>query len=333
MRSRRIYLLAAATMLFLAVWWLIRITVMPLGGYTTVQVQIPKGSSAESIGHTLVEQGIIRSAFGFRLLARVTGKTSKLKPGVYELSSSMTPAQVLDWICRGEVTARWVTFPEGFTVYQIADRLGRKGLANKERFLELATSEGSTFKTSFRHPGNNLEGYLFPDTYLIPAGANEDAIIREMLKAFESKVVAPYSRDITKSGWSLHDIITLASLIEREARVSKDRPLISGVLRNRLKKGIRLECDATVLYSLGQHKDRVLYRDLEVDSPYNTYRNAGLPPGPIANPGLDCIRAALHPLQSDYLYYVARPDGSHIFSRTIEEHDRARQTARREAGH
>ncbi len=328
MKGKGALFLWALAILVLAAWWIVRITMSPLGGTSTVYVMIPRGSSAGRVSHLLEEHKVIRSSFGFRLLVRVTGKTSQLKPGAYKFSPSMAPMQVLDRIANGEVTARWVTIPEGFTVYQIADRLASAGLADKARFMDLALHQGSTFQAGFDHPGESLEGYLFPDTYLIPSGATEDMIIRQMLKCFEEKVAIPYSSDITKSGWSLYDIVTLASLIEREARVSKDRPLISSVLRNRLEKGMRLECDATVLYALGEHKDRVLYRDLEVDSPYNTYRNAGLPPGPIANPGLDCIKAALYPQQSDYLYYVARPDGSHVFTSTLEEHNRAKQAIR-----
>lgn len=333
MKSKRIYLLAAMAILALMAWWLASSVMMPVGGNATIYVNVPRGASAGSVGQSLASHGVIRSAFGFGILTRLTGKTSQLKPGAYKFSPSMTPSQVLDRIAKGEVTARWVTFPEGFTVYQIAERLDADGFAKKDRFLELALHGGSAFKTSFDHRGESLEGYLFPDTYLIPSGATEEIIIQEMLACFESKVAIPFSTDISKSGMSINDIVTLASLIEREARVSKDRTLISGVLWNRLDKGMRLECDATVLYALGKHKDRVLYRDLEVDSPYNTYRNVGLPPGAIANPGLDCIQAALHPAKTDCLYYVARPDGSHIFTRTLEAHNQAKQTARREAGH
>lgn len=331
MKSRGAILLGVIAVLVLAAWLTARsIMTSPVGGGSTVYVMIPKGSSAGSIGRLLEEKGIIRSAFGFRLLVRLSGKTSELKPGAYKLSPSMTPSQVLDKVAKGEVSARWVTFPEGFTVRQMADRLASDGFVDKDRFIELALHQGSTFKTTFDHTGESLEGYLFPDSYLISSGATEEMIIEQMLKTFEEKVAMPLSADLNRSGWTWHDTVTLASLIEREARMPKDRRLISSVLRNRLKKGMRLECDATVLYALGGHKDRVLYRDLEVDSPYNTYRHAGLPPGPIANPGFACIKAALDPQQSDYLYYVARPDGSHIFTRTLDEHNHARQIARRE---
>jgi len=332
LRRERVCRWAALVGVLIPFCWLLGAAVIPVGGGRTVMVLIPQGSSAGTIGRILARDDVIRSSLGFRFLARITGKGSRLKPGAYRLNSSMSPREVLTKIANGEVSARWVTFPEGFTVKQIAERLAAEGLAKRDRFLELALYGGSSFTTGFRHPGNSLEGYLFPDTYLIPTGTSEEAIIREMLACFERKVASPMSSDIARSGMSLRDVITMASLIEREARVSKDRNLISGVLRNRLKRGMRLECDATVLYALGEHKNRVLYSDLEVESAYNTYRNAGLPPGPIANPGMACIRAAMHPARVNYLYYVARPDGSHIFSRTMAEHQRARQTARGEAG-
>lgn len=310
-------------------WWIVSAMLLPKGGAGKMSVQIPRGSSAEQIGHILSEKNVIRSAFGFRLLARLTRSSAGLKPGEYELEPSMSPLDIIRKIRKGETSARWVTFPEGFTVQQIAEHLAAEGFANEERFMEMARHGGRQFHTGFSHPGENLEGYLFPDTYMIPSGTSEEAIIGLMLKCFENKAAIPYASDAAKSGMSLQEIVTLASLIEREARIPKDRPLISAVLHNRLRMKMRLDIDATVLYALGKHKTRVLYRDLEVDSPYNTYRNAGLPPGPIANPGLDSIKAALHPAAVDYLYYVARKDGSHIFSRTLAEHEHAKSIARR----
>ncbi len=306
---------------------------LPAGGGAAVVVNIPDGASAGSIGRILAEKGIIKSPFAFKLLAKLSGKGGRLQPGAYELNGRMTPAAVLKKIADGDVCARWVTVPEGFTVRQIADRLAAKNLADKSRFEAFAMQGGQSFKAGFPPPGPSLEGYLFPDTYLVPEGVSEDKIIDNMLQAFYDKVAKPLQGEIAASGMSMHQVITLASLIEREAKVPEDRALISAVLHNRLSKNMRLQVDATVLYSLGAHKSRVLYRDLTVDSPYNTYKNAGLPPGPIANPGLASIKAALHPADADYLYYVARPDGSHIFSRTIEEHADAIKLARRKDSH
>ena len=323
MSCRKLIPLSLMALLLVLAWWTIRSMFIPRGGVSWHIVEIPKGASAGRIGRILAERGIIRSAVGFDLLARLTGKSAELKPGAYRLSPSMRPGDIMDKIIKGEICAKWVTIPEGFTVRQIAERLAARGLVNEDRFLYLA-SNGRSFNVAFPH-GDNLEGYLFPDTYLIPIGVSEEAVIRQMLDCFNRRVVGSTGH----ASMPLYEIVILASMIEREARVPKDRPLVSAVLRNRLNRGMPLEVDATVLYALGRHKSRVLYSDLEVDSPYNTYQYAGLPPGPIANPGLSCIEAALHPANVDYLYYVAKPDGSHIFSRTLAEHQHNIQLARR----
>ncbi|MDI6827949.1 MAG: endolytic transglycosylase MltG [Armatimonadota bacterium] len=327
---RRISILAVFLLtitVLVALLWLNWAVWSPAGSKRKVVVLIPRGSSTKRVAHLLAKSGVIRSPLGFILLARWQHKSESLKSGAYELSPSMTPSAILRKIVAGDVCAKWVTFPEGFMTSQIAERLQSEGLANMDRFYRLARTCGTDFHTNFPHPGNDLEGYLFPDTYLISIGSSEESIIQNMLDNF-GKRIAELMPEINARKKSLHDIIILASLIEREARVRKDRPLISAVLWNRLAKGMRLECDATVLYAIGRHKRRVLYRDLEIDSPYNTYRYPGLPPGPIANPGLASIKAAIHPANVDYLYYVARKDGSHIFSRTLEEHNRAIQIAR-----
>jgi UPF0755 protein len=289
-------------------------------------MQIPRGSSTASIARLLDKAGTVRSATGFIILARVKGHSESLKPGAYELSPAMTPDQIMSTIVRGDVYARWVTFPEGFTVWQMAQRLEAEGLADAERFFTLARTSGFTLKTGFPIPGETLEGYLFPDSYLVPVGATEEIIIKQMLDTFDRRVTPL----MAGSRMSLHQVVTLASLIEREAQVPKDRQLISSVLQNRLSRGMKLECDATVLYALGRHKTRVLYRDLKVDSPYNTYLYRGLPPGPIANPGLASIKAALNPASADFLYYTAKVDGSHIFTRTLADHVQATRRARQE---
>lgn len=293
---------------------------LPAGGSGSVVVNVPEGSSARQIGAILASKGVVRSDLGFRLTARVLGKSGSLKSGAYEFKLPVSPLTVLHRIASGDVSGVWVTFPEGFTDRQMADLIQEKELGTSARFMAIAGNGPES-----------MEGYLFPDTYLFPIGSSENDIIDMMRECFRVKVSEPLADDIKRSGMSLHETITLASLVEREAMVDKDRPLISAVLRNRLRKGMRLQCDATVLYALGKHKSRVYYKDLTVDSPYNTYMHEGLPPGPIANPGLKSIDAALHPADVDYLFYVARPDGSHVFSRTAEEHERAVREARGEA--
>jgi len=275
----------------------------------------------------LEREGLIRRAWIFIHLAKRQGKAASLQAGQYELSPHLTPQEILDRLTAGEVAVRWITFPEGFTLRQMAERWEQEGFGPAAEYLRWATERASEFGVKGLPVGQTLEGYLFPDTYRLPVGASARDLIALQVKRFE-EVYA----DLVKTAQprlSRHEIVALASLVEREARTERDRPLIAGVLYNRLERHWRLECDASVLYALGEHKSRVLYRDLRVDSPYNTYRYAGLPPGPIANPGRASLAAALHPAKTEALYYVARPDGSHVFSRTLAEHRRAIAEIRR----
>ncbi|HOK53480.1 MAG TPA: endolytic transglycosylase MltG [Armatimonadota bacterium] len=301
----------------------------PVGGDTqAVLVIVPKGATASSVASILKKNDLIHSAMAFTVIARATGEAGNIKPGAYSLTRQMSTRQMLYKMVEGDVAAIWVTIPEGFTVRQIAERLAGKNLVDKDEFLA-AANRCEEFSQIVPVAGECLEGYLYPDSYLVPVNAEPQQIISQMLSTFKSKVADPYAADIARyasdntpqaKAEAMHKIVTIASMIEREAQVAKDRPLISAVIWNRLRIGMNLDIDATVLYALGEHKNRVLYRDLEVDSPYNTYKNPGLPPGPIANPGIESIKAALHPAKVDYLYYVARPDGSHVFSRTYSEH-------------
>jgi len=306
-------------------WWQFQ----PVGQGPLRLIRVAPGMTARQIGQKLQQQGIVRQAWAFEWVVRLKGWSGRLQPGTYELRPSMSPSQIARLIAEGRVATSWVTIPEGFTVRQIAQLLQERGIADREEFLRLATQEGDTFLASFPLP-KNLEGYLFPNTYRLPRGTGPRTAIQSMVSLLEREVYRKYRTEIEQSGFTFHEILTIASMIEREAKVAHDRPLISAVIRNRLNKGMKLEIDATVLYALGTHKSRVLYRDLEVDSDYNTYRRPGLPPGPIANPGVACIEAALRPAAVDYLYYVARPDGSHIFTRTLHEHRMAIARARAE---
>jgi len=300
-----------------------------------VTAVIPQGANARQAASVLKRAGAIRSAGAFVLLARLSGQAGDLKPGQYELRRNALPFQIVRKIARGEVAAGWVTIPEGYTIRQIADLLAEKGLADRKAFIGKAL-----------YGRANMEGYLFPDTYLMPRGYGAAAAAKQMYDNFARKVWLPLNAEIRASelyelgggskqsatpGNRLRAVITLASLIEREAKADGDRAMISGVLWNRLRRGMKLDVDATVQYALGNHRSRLFYRDLAVDSAYNTYKNPGLPPGPIANPGLRSIQAALKPANCPYLYYVARPDGSHVFTRTLEEHNRAVAAIRSES--
>jgi UPF0755 protein len=297
-----------------------------------VRMEVPRNATLRTIAERLEQKGLIRHRYAFMLLARLMGESSNLKAGEYELHPSMQLLEIMDKLSRGDATAVWFTVPEGYTVDQVADTLDKLDMVDRRHFLRLVQSDGSRFDTAVKVPRRSLEGYLFPDSYKFKKGVSEATIITGMLKNFHTQVVDGLREEIRANDLSLDKLVTLASLIEREARVPEDRPLISAVIRNRLKEKMLLQIDATVLYALGQHKDRVLFEDLKVDSPYNTYQNPGLPPGPICSPGIEAIKAALRPAKADYLYYVARPDGSHIFTNTLSEHNAAIKKARAGSG-
>jgi len=289
-------------------------------------VEIPVASDTLDIGARLQHEGLIRNAFAFQVGIRRWGLAGKLKAGYYRLSPTMSARQIAETLASGKQATARVTFPEGFTVKQMAERLGQTGLCSEEDFLaaaipanvsELPLPSGNSLSAQ------SVEGYLFPATYIFEYGTEPPAFVREMTKAFRSRVIEGMTDDLARSHYTLHEVVTIASMIEREAQVEKDRPLIASVIYNRLQRGKKLEIDATVLYALGEHRERITYRDLQVDSPFNTYRHAGLPPHPICNPGEASIRAALHPAKTDYLYYVAKPDGSHVFTPTYAEHTAA----------
>ncbi len=305
-------------------------------GRPNVTVSVERGRSVGGIGEALVQSGVIRSALAFQFYVRWHGAGSRLRAGRYSLSGSMSLARILHLLEQGPGHGGGerlrVTVPEGFTLAQIADALEAKGVCDANAFREFVSKPGAWtgWDVGFTLPQGTLEGYLYPDTYDLLPHTPPEEIAKEMLLNFSRRFARPKEQETAASGHSLHEIVTLASLIEREARIPTDRPRIAGVLENRLKKGMKLEIDATVLYALGHHKDRVYYKDLEVDSPYNTYRNAGLPPGPIASPGMASLDAALHPEASDYLYYVAQSSGEHRFSRTLAEHNAAVRRVRAE---
>lgn len=311
-----IFLLAAFAVIASLLYW--RWGSEAIGGASHAKrVTVAPGATLATVGKDLKEHGIIRSPLVFGIL----GRGMKLQPGIYDMSPSEAPRRLLRRFSQGDVAKIKVTFPEGFTVEKIAARLKEHGvIASEGTFLTLVTQNGNTLKASFPPPAN-LEGYLFPDTYSFPLGATEKEVAQQMLSLFDRLVAQGKASDLRQSKRSLADIVTVASLIEREAETDADRPKIAGVIYNRLAKNQRLEIDATVQYARKEHKTRLLFRDLTVDSPYNTYRHSGLPPGAIACPGLPSIEAALHPESSPYLYYVAGPDGkSHIFARTFAEH-------------
>lgn len=287
-----------------------------------MRVDIPAGASVESIGEMLHRAGLIRHPLVLRALVEWMGVATRLQAGEYDLSPAMSLREIISRLVRGEVVTYPFTIPEGYTVDQIADLLARHGLADRDRFLQ-AASRVELAPCPPPDPGQvryPLEGYLFPDTYRVRRGTSEAELVSLMVRRFQEIWNAGLAEKARARGISMHEAITLASIVERETGVPHERPLVAGVFWNRLQRGMPLQADPTVLYALGREGGTLLRRDLEVDSPYNTYLYPGLPPGPIGNPGRAALLAVLEPASTDYLYFVARGDGTHYFSRTLGEH-------------
>lgn len=328
--------LAVAFLLLLQLQSLLLPPAVPAAGPAPVLVTIPPGASSAQIAGILQEAGLVRSALVFRYYARYRAADQQLQAGTYRFVRGMTAAQLLQQLQAGETyrPTVTVTIPEGLTLRQIAALLSEAGVVDYESFLAAANS--AVPRLGRQLPGQRyaLEGFLFPDTYEFAPQTPPEAVISRLQQRLAEVFDETLRQRAQVLGLDTHQVITLASLIEREAKVPAERELVSAVLHNRLRIGMLLQVDATVLYALGQHQEVVLYRDLEVASPYNTYRVAGLPPGPIASPGRAAILAALYPADADYLYYVTRKDGSggHYFARTLAEHTanirRSRQAPR-----
>lgn len=280
-------------------------------------VEIPQGLGLAAIAEKLEGEGVIRKAEIFFLSAFLSGTQGKLKHGEYVFSAGEAPYSVHRKLRRGEVSLRKVTFPEGITLVQMVEILEASQIVSREEFLTLAqSSEYSTKKLGVGV--SSLEGFLFPDTYFFARGCSAERVIETMLGRFW-EVCATLG--IANTQPDIKEIVTIASLIEKETAFAPERPLVSAVIRNRLRKGMKLEFDPTVIYALGEKFDgNIRKKDLRFPSPYNTYVVSGLPPGPIAAPGLDSIRAALRPADVDYLYFVANGDGVHVFSSTYGDH-------------
>jgi UPF0755 protein len=315
---------AAGVGFFFGVFWLAIFLLQPVGGSDEpVTVDIPMGSTVRTIASTLKEEGVIRSSTAFVVMARILGETKNMKAGEYSIPPDLGVIEIIDRLVAGDAEAQWVSIPEGRTLRQIATALEGRRLARSGEFIRMSERQPQRFGLEIPVERRSVEGYLMPETYKFPKQISETNLIKHMLETWQKKVYDPHRELFDQNDLSVDEIVIIASMIEREARVPEDRPLISSVIRNRLKKNMLLQVDATVIYALGRHRDVVTHADLRVNHPYNTYRNKGLPPGPICNPGLDSILAALQPAHTEYVYYVAQPDGSHVFTRTYQEHQQA----------
>lgn len=284
-------------------------------------VVVAPGQRIPSISSNLEIQGIIRHKEKFRRYSRIKGYDKQIKAGEYALSADMSPGTILRTIVGGKVYQHRFTIPEGYTIQQITGVVEASELVTRSAFLG-ALSDGD-LRDRLGVKASTFEGYLFPDTYYFPRGVSPEKIISTMVDRFRSVYTPAWRHRTELLGFSIHQVVTLASIIEKETGAPTERPLISSVFRNRIKKKMRLESDPTVIYGIKDFNGNLTRKDLTTPTPYNTYTQRGLPPGPIANPGRDSIEAVLFPADTDFLFFVAKRDGTHQFSSNIGDHNRA----------
>jgi len=290
-------------------------------------ISITAGMDSHKIAQLLAEEKLIKSQSAFLILARLNGSGRRLKAGQYKLNAKLSVVQILRKLVNGEVIKQRLVIPEGFTIAQMAHLWEAKGLGKASDF-DRATKDANLLQ-KYRIAAYSLEGYLFPNTYEVTYNVTAEMFIERMLQEFNRNFTKELRQEADDLGLSVHEIVTLASIIEKEAKVDYERPIISAVFHNRLRKGWKLEADPTVLYALGNPKRNLTYDDLKTNSPYNTYIHKGLPPGPICNPGIASIIAAVRPDQKPYMYFVAMGNGTHYFSKTLNEHRNAKSLAKR----
>jgi UPF0755 protein len=302
----------------------------PAGGPSSaaVRVDVPQGQAFAELVDRLADAGLIASPWALKVFAAVRGYDRRIQSGTYEFSAAERPVDILGRLMSGDVLMVNVTIPEGYTIWDIA---GAFQAANVDSLEMLSALKDADVRAKRHIEAPSLEGYLFPDTYRVRWNVSARKATAMMLERMDEVFDTSMLQRAADVGMTPHEVLTLASIIEAETRVPGERAMVSAVYRNRLERHMRLEADPTVAYAMGGYKGRLLYADLEIESPYNTYRRTGLPPGPICSPGEASIRAALYPDSStNALYFVARGDGSHIFSRTLRQHNEAVRELRRE---
>ncbi len=284
-------------------------------------ITVASGEGFRATARKLRDLGLIQSPFKFRLFARLSGDHRKIQAGEFQLYGTMTPRQILATLVEGKVLLYRVTIPEGYTLRQIAQTVSQAGFGDDASFYRLTTNP--TVVQEEKLAGQSLEGYLFPDTYYFPKGFSQTKIIAAMIARFRHAISDVWLARAKTLGMTLHEVVTLASIIEKETGDPAERPLIASVFHNRLKKGMRLETDPTVIYGIKDFDGNLTRKHLRTPTPYNTYVIKGLPPGPIASPGHAALEAALYPADTDYLFFVSRKDSTHQFSSTLKEHQKA----------
>ena len=305
--------------------WIATTVRSPYRGYADAEqfVDIPRGSSTGAIARRLREAGVIRNELGFRIAVHAQNAGGRLQAGEYRFDRPMSAAEVVDKIRRGDVHLITITFREGLTIRQMAQLFESKGFGAAADFVK-AAGDPTRIRT-IDPEARDLEGYLFPDTYSLPRRTTGEQLVAKMVSGFDRALTPEIRQQAAARGLSVRQLVTLASLVEKETGKAEERPTVAAVYTNRLRIGMGLQCDPTVIYALeraGLYDGDLTREDLRFDSPYNTYRYAGLPPGPIASPGQASLAAAANPADVPYLYFVSRNDGSHAFSTTLDEHNR-----------
>ncbi len=292
-----------------------------VGPETPRVITISAGAPFGKVADDLAREGVVADPDLLRLLSRWRGDARKIQAGEYEFGAPATPGQILDRLVTGDVRRYRLVIPEGYSLREIASTLELAGLGEAGRFLRL--THDPEFVRSFGLEAPSLEGYLFPETYTYSAGMPQEALIQAMVRQFQLRLspeIVAAARDL---GLDRHQLVTLASIIQKEAGNLQEMPIISAVFHNRLRRGMRLQADPTVIYGVEDYAGRITRRHLNTPTPYNTYQIRGLPPGPIASPGLEALHAAANPAPVNYLYFVSRGDGTHVFSETLREHNEA----------
>jgi peptidoglycan lytic transglycosylase G len=297
----------------------------PFKGYQSAEqfVDIPIGAGPAAIGRRLVDAGVVANEIVFRFEVGRSGAGRHLQAGEYRFDQPMTVGEVVTKLARGDVFLRPITFPEGLTVRQMAQIYESRGFGRAADFTAAARDVHAI--QALDPDARDLEGYLFPDTYTLPRKSTAGQLVGRMVAAFEKALTPEIRQQAGAHGLSVRELVTLASIVEKETARAEERPLVAAVYANRLRIGMGLQCDPTVIYALeraGRYDGNIHKEDLSFDSPYNTYRYPGLPPGPIASPGAASLAAAARPADVKYLYFVSRNDGSHAFAATLEEHNR-----------
>ncbi len=317
-----IFIISSATLLCVLVWSIFNYAAQSSGNDISEKViTVLPGQHFKMIASQLEGAGIIRDSLRFKLFARFKGYDKRIKAGEYRFSNALSPKQVLEIMVSGKVALYRITIPEGYNLAQIAGIVSEMGFTEEPVFIQSATDP--EIVNALGVNAGSLEGYLFPDTYYFPKGLPLNEILGIMVNRFRDIFSAEWQERARQMDMSVHQVVTLASIIEKETGAAFERPLIASVFHNRLAKGMRLSSDPTVIYGIKDFNGNLTRKHLTTQTPYNTYLNKDLPPGPIANPGLASLEAALYPAETDYFYFVSKKDSTHQFSTTFKEHNRA----------